>query len=257
MDELTALRLQIEWGADEAILDTPIDRLRGGTAPAEVLSPPTTTVLPSRIDAARTSTPGEAQELAGNATSLDTLRATVAAFQGCTLRDTAAHTVLPEGQLTARLILIGEAPSADDDRAGRAFSGGQGQFLDKALSGIGLDRDELLIAPLLPWRPPGDRPPSPSELAICLPFLWRLLTLASGRRALVLGPVATRAVLGPSRRVRRGTWVELDIPNRSTKLIVLPSVSLAQTKRTPAMKRELWSDLKRMYRALNAEIAQK
>ena len=249
--------MQIEWGADEAILEEPLDRLRplGATRRSDVIARPEGPKQSRALGSSAAALTPAPQRVA-SATTLDELRAAITAFTGCPLRDSAAHTILPEGDLTARLILIGEAPSADDDRAGRVIAGPLGEFLDKALSTVDLTRDDLLIAPLLPWRPPGDRPPSPSELALCLPFLWRLLALATSPYALILGPVATRALLG-AQRVKRGTWVDLPISERSHSIKVLASVSLAQTRRTPTMKRELWTDLRKIYHRLNHNITRK
>ncbi len=206
---------------------------------------------------ANAATADQAQQAAKAAGTLDALRAAISGFTGCAVRDTAANTILPEGDLGARLILISESPTANDDRAGRIFASTEGEFLEKALASIGLARADCLIAPLLPWRPPGDRPPSQSELAVCLPFLWRLLALAKGQHALVLGPVATKALIGASKRLKRGAWSKIDVPDRSGMLDILASVSIAQTKRTPAMKRELWTDLRQMYRAIHPNITQK
>jgi uracil-DNA glycosylase len=191
-----------------------------------------------------------------SATTLDELRTAITAFTGCPLRDSAAHTILPEGTITARLVLIGEAPSGDDDRAGRVFAGPLGEFLNEALATIKLTRNDLLIAPLLPWRPPGDRPPSPTELTLCLPFLRRLLALATSPYALILGPVATRALLG-GKRVKRGTWIDLSVPERSSSVNIITSASLPQIKRTPGLKREFWADLRKIYHTLYSNITRK
>lgn len=255
--------MQIEWGADEAIREQPLDRLRPLSTPSGNPPPPVMVGLDPAIYAPVVERRGgpaitrtAAEPASSSAANLDELRAAIIAFTGCPLRDSAAHTILPEGNVTARLILIGEAPSAEDDRVGKPFAGPLGDFLDKALATVHLTRDDLLIAPLLPWRPPGDRPPSPSELALCLPFLWRLLALATSPYALILGPVATRALLG-AKRVKRGTPTELAIAGRSDTIKILPSASLSQIKRTPAMKREFWADLRKIHRAIGVNITRK
>lgn len=249
IDMLAALRLQIEWGADEAIGDTPFNRL---TAPASAApvpparpQPTPAVARPIRADAA-----AQARELAESARTLPELCAAIEAFSLCPLRDTAAHTVLPAGALDAPLILIGDAPSAADDTAGQLYSGDVGAFLDRVLDSAGLARAGLLLVPLLPWRPPGDRPPSTSELAACLPFLQRLLTLSVAQSALALSPVSTRALFGPDRRVRRGAWTTLALAGRAGPLNVLPSVSISQARTNSGMKRELWSHIRRLMRVL-------
>jgi uracil-DNA glycosylase family 4 len=255
--------LQIEWGADEAILDQPLDRLRPRVRPRPVTTfeapapvPEVNPAFHAPTAPRRAVTPITPEPIpAGSAATLDELRAAISAFTGCPLRDSAAHTILPEGDATARLIVVGEAPSADDDRAGRVFAGPLGEFLDRTLATIELTREDLLLTPLLPWRPPGDRPPSPGELSLCLPFLWRLLALATSPYAFILGPVATRALAG-AKRVKRGTWTELPVEKRSDSIKILASANLSQVKRTPAMKREFWSDLRKIYQALNESITE-
>ena len=248
VDMLAALRLQIEWGADEAIVDAPHNRLTVPPSGAPALPPrpqPTAAARPIRADAA-----AKAKELAEAASTLPELCEAIQAFTLCPLRDTAAHTVLPIGPLEAPLILVGDAPNAPDDAAGQFYSGAIGEFLDRVLNSAGLTRAGLLIVPLLPWRPPGDRPPSTSELAACRPFLERLIALAPAQHALVLSPVATRALFGPDRRIRRGAWTELAIAGRARPLNVLPSVSVSQARTNGGMKRELWACIRRLMRVL-------
>lgn len=255
MDALTALRLQIEWGADEAITDAAHDWLKA-TAPVPAKAPsPRPAAKTAVLPAIRAEAAAEAQRLADAADSLPALLQVIQDFTLCPLRDTAAHTVLPAGALEAPLILIGDAPSAADDAAGQIGSGDLGAFLDRVLDSIGLSRAGLLLLPLLPWRPPGDRPPSASELAVCLPFLRRILSLASAPHAFVPSPVAIRALFGPKRRIRRGTWTTLDLPGRAAPLNVLPSVSVSQARTNAGMKRELWADLRKLRKELSQYLA--
>ena len=224
MDDLAALRLQFEWGADEALEEAPVDRLRAAPPPPSVRSaaqPPAPRErapnTPSPAERGRVgegapptrATPAErALQAATGARSLPALRDAIASFDGCALRDTAGHLVFAEGDPAADLLLIGDPPGAAEDRSGTPFAGPAGALLDQMLASVGLGRSELLLAPLIPWRPPGDRPPSAAELAICLPFLARLVALSEPRRLVLFGPLAARAILAPSRRRPRGTWVE-------------------------------------------------
>lgn len=249
-DMLTALRLQIEWGADEAIGELARDRVSMPAATAST-PPPRTHPTPAVPRPIRADAAARACELAETARTLPELCQAIEAFTLCPLRDTAAHTVLPAGPLDAPLILIGDAPSAPDDAAGQFYSGEIGAFLDRVLDSAGLTRAGLLLVPLLPWRPPGDRPPGASELATCLPFLQRLLGLATAQHALALSPVATRALFGPDRRVRRGAWTPLEVPGRETPVNILPSVSISQAHTNSGMKRELWADIRRIMRVLH------
>src|SRR5262249_31999100 len=134
----------------------------------------------------RTTTAERAVQIAAAATTLEALRSAIAEFDGCALRDTASHLVFAEGDPAADLPLIGETPGADEDRGGAPFAGPGGAYLDRMLASIGLERSQLMVAPLIPWRPPGDRPPNPAELSLCLPFLHRLIALVGPRRVVLL-----------------------------------------------------------------------
>lgn len=262
-ERLAALRLQIEWGADEALEDAPVNRLRVGTPasgwPAAFVSaavspaapPPARPaaapgLAPAAVGAAR------AEQAAAAANDLAALRATIADFDGCALRDTATNLVFAEGDASAGLLLIGDVPGMDEDRSGQPFAGAAGAWLDRMLASIHLSRGEALLSPLIPWRPPGDRPPSAAELAVCLPFLWRLIVLSRPRHIVLFGPLAARALLpaGPRRRPR-GAWLELPVAGLAAPVPTLASASLAAVMQTPARRREAWADLRCLSRALH------
>jgi uracil-DNA glycosylase len=209
-------------------------------------------VPPSRTAAAE-----RALQAATSATTLEALRAAIAGFDGCALRDTASNLVFAEGDPAAGLLLIGDAPGAAEDRSGKPFAGPAGDYLDRMLASIGLQRDTLLLAPLIPWRPPGDRPPSAAELAICLPFLYRLIALSQPRRLVVFGALPIRAVLGQSgnRRRARGAWQEVGIPGLPAPLPMLPTFSPAALMRNPGDRRAAWADLRLLRRTLDSDAA--
>lgn len=196
-------------------------------------------------------------QVAAGAGTLEELRAAIAAFDGCVLRDTASHLVFAQGDPAARLMLIGEAPGADDDRSGKAFAGAAGEYLDRMLAAISLSRAQLLLAPLIPWRPPGDRPPSAAELAICLPFLYRLIALVAPRRLLIMGLLPARSLLPRvnARRRPRGEWVEVAIPGTSLVLPALPTFSAAELMKAPENRRGAWDDLRLLRRTLDEDAA--
>lgn len=263
MDDFTALRLQIEWGADEALDAEPFNRLRPMPAPT---APPVRDETPAASAAstetanapAVRATPAErALQAASAATSLDALRAAVAGFDGCMLRDTASNLVFAEGDPAAGLLLIGDAPGAAEDRAGTPFAGPGGAYLDRMLASIALTREQLLLTSLIPWRPPGDRPPSSAELTLCLPFLFRLIALAAPRRLVLLGSLPARTLLGPggARRRARGSWQEAAIAGASGTLPVLPTFSPSELMRNPADRRAAWADLRLLRRTLDADAA--
>jgi uracil-DNA glycosylase len=259
MDDLAALRLQIEWGADEALEDAPVNRLGAiRTLPREVERDAPSRAATAGVGVPSSRTAAErAAECAAGATTLDELREVIAAFDGCGLHDTASHLVFAAGDPSAALLLIGDPPGAPEDRSGAPFAGPGGDYLDRMLASIGLARGDLLLTPLIPWRPPGDRPPSQAELAICLPFLHRLIALAVPRRLLLLGPLAARALLAQaaSRRRPRGAWMELAVPGTSLVLPALPTFSPAELMRSPKDRRAAWADLRLLRRTLDAEVS--
>lgn len=262
---IAALRLQLDWGADEALADLPLDRtkapaagpsaspLRGGeetvAAPHPPIAPPDDRSSP-RLGAFAPAVPGsaaaKASELAASAVDLRSLRAAVAAFEQCGLRETATNLVFAATPERARVMLVGDVPGADDDRTGRPFAGPQGAFLDGLLGSIGLDRATVRLAMLLPWRPPGGRPPSDTEIRVCLPFLHRQIALTAPSYLLLTnGPAVAALVGGPGRRSRRNqapAFIEVTIPECATiPALILPSLSMM--KRSGAAKRDAWSVL--------------
>lgn len=198
-----------------------------------------------------------AADLAAAATTLDELRAALAAFEGCPLKASATNLVFADGTPDARLVLIGEAPGAEEDRAGLPFVGPSGRLLDKMLASIGLDRREVRITNVLPWRPPGNRTPTDQEVAACLPFLLRQLALVGPRRLLLLGRLAVRALTGNEQSMRRlrGHWLEVAVPGLVQPIPALATYHPAYLLRTPSAKREAWADFLLLRRALEEDAA--
>jgi DNA polymerase len=251
MDALALLRLQMEWGADEALEEAPIDRLRPA-APRP--APPRPVAAPAMAAASRPMAAPLAAPVAEAAT-LAALRAAMAAFDGCALRATASNLVFADGNPDAGLLVIGDAPADADDRSGRAFDGPAGAYLDRMLASIGLDRTKALLTPLVPWRPPGGRPPTAAEIGACLPFLHRLIILTAPRRALLLGTLAQRSILGAAPRRRTGAWLAATVPGRADPLPALALPSPDGLMQRPAGRREAWADLRLLRRTLDDEIA--
>lgn len=268
MDALALLKLQIAWGADEALEPDPIDRLRARSSGTTDSSPPGSTLVatppalrrPAPIPvapglaAARNGQVALAREVANAAADLPALRAAIAGFEGCSLRDTATHLVFAEGDASTGLVIVGEVPNAEEDRAGHPFAGRPGQLLDRMLDSIGLDRGRVLLVPLIPWRPPGDRPPSDLELAICKPFLERLLVLARPARLLLMGSRPTKLLAGITIRANAG-WQDIAIATeRSGDPVPMlamrhPSYLLSH----PTARRESWSALLLLRRTLDLD----
>lgn len=238
--DLAALAWQVEMGADEAICDAPVDRFTAAAAPVRRRS---RTVAPVAevVQAA-----GAAPEvLAAACGSLEALRAAMAGFEGCALKRGARNLVFCDGDPAARVMIIGEAPGGEEDRAGRPFVGRSGQLLDRMLGAIGLSRraeapeDAVYITNLLPWRPPQNRDPSADEVAMMLPFLFRHIELADPEMIVLTGNASTRAVLDTTAGITRmrGTWTEW----RGRP--VLPMFHPAALLRNGALKKAAWADL--------------
>jgi uracil-DNA glycosylase family 4 len=254
-DAYALLRLQVEWGVDEAIDVDPIDRLRPVEAsPAPRLAPRAERPNETRVAEPPKGTPGErALAAAGQAATLDDLRAALAGFDGCALRDTASHLVFAEGDPASTTLIIGEPPGREEDRGGHPFAGPDGQLLDQMLGSISLTRAELMVTPLLPWRPPGGRPASPAEIALCLPFLHRLIVLLKPRRIVLFGGTAARALLPqtPNRRRNPRGWVELNIPGMHAALPALALPGLTELLKNPLLRRDAWAGLRLLRRTLD------
>jgi DNA polymerase len=242
-EALTLLALQLAWGADEGLSAAAVDR---SAAPAvfETAAPMPAAPLPAAGPAARLAAT-QAAALAAGCRTLAELRAAIAGFEGCALKDTATTLVFSDGNPAARIMLVGEAPGAEEDRAGLPFVGASGQLLDRMLASIGLDRTKVLITNILPWRPPGNRTPSETEIAVCLPFVMRHVALVAPDVLLLLGATAVRAMTGNTQGIRRvrGQWQSLVVPGLDRPLPCLPTYHPAYLLRTPLAKREAWADL--------------
>jgi DNA polymerase len=273
---LGLLRLQAEWGADECLATSPLDRFdaprpgaslrpAGGAAARAAAAahaagpdgpqgaratPAARPALPLSPDASR------AASLAASAASLEALRAAIAGFDGSPLKETATNLVFADGVPGAPTMLIGEAPGAEEDRLGRPFVGASGQLLDRMLASVGLSRERnVYVTNILPWRPPGNRTPTDAEIALFLPFVHRHIALARPARVLLLGGVAAKALLGAREGITRlrGKWARL--PPEAGGLPALPTLHPAYLLRMPAAKREAWADLLLLRRALDEAAA--
>lgn len=256
---LAALRWLVEAGADEAIGTEPIDRYaasaRTQEAPRPTIEsvelpahparpalavpvlPPATLPLSSRDGAI------VARHAASLCQSLAELRDAITAFEGCALKKTATNLVFADGNPSAPIMFIGEAPGRDEDLRGLPFVGRSGQLLDRMLATIGLDRTGMYITNVLPWRPPGNRAPTAAEIAACLPFLERHIALTRPDVLVFLGGIAAKALLGVTDGIMRlrGRWLTYAVDGR--EIPALPMFHPAFLLRQPARKREAWRDL--------------
>jgi uracil-DNA glycosylase family 4 len=191
-----------------------------------------------------------AREAARNATTLDELRALLTDFEGCALRATATQLVFADGNPQSRVMFIGEAPGYDEDIAGRPFVGRSGKLLDRMMAAIGLDRTSSYIANVVPWRPPGNRTPTPQETAICLPFIRRQIELADPEILVCLGGPAMQTLLGIKDGITRsrGRWFSYDTGRREIR--ALATFHPAFLLRSPLQKRFAWRDFLALKKAL-------
>ncbi len=211
---------------------------------------PRPSTAPRRALLAADAAIGAAKSAAAAAGTLDELRAAVEAFGGCALKETATNTVFADGAARARVMFIGEAPGAEEDRIGKPFVGASGQLLDRMLSWIGLTRQEnAYITNILFWRPPGNRDPSSEEIALCLPFVHRHIELLNPAILVMLGGPSAKSLLGRTDGITRmrGRWFEFRTPSmverKTAPIAALPLFHPAYLLRQPAQKREAWRDL--------------
>ncbi len=284
------LSFQVSAGADEAIEERPLDRYKASlafpaakTAPAQLSEAPLTQVQPAAPVVKAASPPAalrpatkpapkpataapaplpksaaaaSARELANAAKSLDELVEALAAFDGCALKKTATNLVFGDGNPEARIMFVGEAPGADEDRAGKPFVGVSGQLLDRMLGMIGLDRTRFYITNIIYWRPPGNRTPTADEIAACLPFVLRHIVLVGPKILVLAGGTAARALLppGPGITRLRGRWFDLAVPGCDTPIPTLPIFHPSFLLRAPERKREAWRDLLALRARLDAML---
>jgi uracil-DNA glycosylase len=191
-----------------------------------------------------------AREAAKTARTLYELRVLLEAFEGCMLRATATQLVFAAGNPQARVMFVGEAPGRDEDISGTPFVGRSGQLLDRMMAAIGLDRTSAYIANVVPWRPPGNRTPTPQETAICLPFIRRQIELANPDTLVCLGQPATQTLLGTREGITRtrGRWFKFDTGSREIR--AMATYHPAFLLRSPLQKRLAWRDFLALKKAL-------
>ena len=211
------------------------------------LTPPVTpAVVTAQINPAapQNSAAGDSATLAKTATTLDELAAALESFEGCGLKKTAKSTVFSDGVSSARIMLVGEAPGQDEDRTGKPFVGRSGQLLDAMMATIGLSRaDNLYIANVIPWRPPGNRAPSVDELETCKPFIMRQIELVAPEIIVLVGGTSAKTLLNTETGITRlrGKWQTLEIGGRD--IPALPFFHPAYVLRRPETKIDVWRDL--------------
>jgi DNA polymerase len=263
------LAFYLEAGVDTPVGEAPVDNF----GVAEAAPPPARAakavandqnaravaaqpVPPARVPSGELVAPDiavmAAREAAKNAATLDALRGILEKFEGCALRKTAKQLVFADGNPQAKVMFVGEAPGRDEDIEGLPFVGRSGKLLDRMMAAIGLDRRSAYIANIIPWRPPGNRTPTPQEAAICLPFILRQIELADPDILVCLGGPSMQALLGVKDGIRktRGRWFTFHTGTREIRAI--PTFHPAYLLRSPLEKRFAWRDFLAIKKALGA-----
>jgi len=257
-DLAALLRWYVEQGLDETIGEVAIDRF-ALPPPVVVAAPAAPTPVP-RTPTAALPTPApvrapiplespqlveDARTLAEGCATLAELEAAVRGFEGCALKRTAKNTVFADGTPGADVMIVGEAPGADEDRLGKPFAGVSGQLMDRMMQAIGLTREGgFYITNILFWRPPGNRTPTLAEQGMCLAFTRRHIELARPKLLILAGGTAAKAVLDTTEGIMRlrGKWASVRLAD-GTEIPAMPTFHPAYLLRTPASKRQSWLDL--------------
>ncbi|MBT5263214.1 MAG: uracil-DNA glycosylase [Rhodospirillaceae bacterium] len=278
-----------EAGVDEALVDTPVDRFEAITASVvpRPSDPPIARQAPPPLggrgpvgsgpvgsgpvgsgpvgngpvgngpvgNGPAGGVPGEmqARELAQSASNLDELRQALATFDGCELKTTAMNLVFGEGDPNADVMFIGEAPGADEDRSGRPFVGVSGQLLDRMIGSVGLKREEVYITNILPWRPPGNRQPTPGEIAVCMPFIERHIALIEPKVLVCVGGTSGKTLLRRKEGIMRlrGRWFQYSADNAAETIATLAIFHPSFLLRQPARKADAWHDMQSLKKHLD------
>jgi uracil-DNA glycosylase family 4 len=257
------LSFYLEAGVDCALGEEPVNRLADpdlAPAPAPREAPPAPVARPmpaaqmlsglAEAPPAPDAAIASAREAARTAPTLDALRELMEKFDGCALKSTASRLVFADGNPKSRVMFVGEAPGRDEDIEGLPFVGRSGKLLDRMIAAIGLDRSKVYIANVIPWRPPGNRTPTPQETQICLPFIQRQIELVDPDVLVTLGNPSTQTLLATREGIMRsrGKWFDYDTGTRTIR--ALATFHPAYLLRSPSYKRMSWQDLRAIAKVL-------
>lgn len=245
------LQWLIRMGVDEIIAETPLNRLKTAPVTGEstrIITPPSVNVVPQTVPAANDTALQTAVTLATGAQTIAALKQALDQFDACSLKKTAAHTVFAKGNPSAKLMIIGDVPEAQEDKTGEPFAGESGALLEKMMAAIGLNMmTDCYMSVLIPWRAPGSRKPTPAEIAVCLPFLKRHIELVHPDMLLLFGGLTSGALLGiDSLSKARGTWHNYVPEQVQAPIPCLVTFSPTYLLKNTAQKKHAWEDLKRL-----------
>jgi uracil-DNA glycosylase len=260
-DLASLLKWYVEQGLDETIGEEAIDRFALAAQPTTAVAPDAPAATPTPFRPAAPPSPAaaprapvplespqvveDARTLAASCATIADLEAAIRSFEGCALKRTAKNTVFADGNPSAPVMIIGEAPGADEDRLGKPFVGVSGQLMDRMMEAIGIKRgDGFYITNILFWRPPGNRTPTLAEQAMCLAFTRRHLELVRPKLLILAGGTAAKAVLDTAEGIMRlrGKWTSVRLDD-GTEIPTMPTFHPAYLLRTPASKRQSWIDM--------------
>jgi uracil-DNA glycosylase family 4 len=260
-EELASLlKWYVDQGVDEAIGEEPIDRFALVAQPAAAAVAAATPAAPTPLRPAAASPAAaprapvplespqmveDARALAAACSTIAELEAAIRSFEGCALKRTAKNTVFADGNPGAPVMIVGEAPGADEDRLGKPFVGVSGQLMDRMMNAIGLTRgDGFYITNILFWRPPGNRTPTLAEQAMCIAFTRRHIELARPKLLVLAGATSAKAILDTADGINklRGRWTSVQLGD-GTDVPTMPTFHPAYLLRSPASKRQSWADM--------------
>lgn len=258
-----ALEFLVDAGVTTALMDEPNNRFREISAPV-ILSDSEESQKPQRDYSSATPPQNdkninalkmyadiitEAEKLASACETLNDLKSAIQNFDGLSLKKTATHIVFADGNPESKIMVIGDTPHTADDRNGKPFTDVDGQLLDKIFACIHHDRTNLYLTNILNWRPPGNRTPTPEEIALSAPFLKRHIELINPDMIVCLGGVPAQILLGSKESISRLRGKFHDY-NDTTKLVATyhPSSLL----KTPLQKKKVWEDMVMIQEHLDA-----
>lgn len=261
---ITALEWYVDHGVDIAVQDEVFDRTVMPAVPSAQQT--VQSLVQSMASAPQVAAPAflgksdayeEAVKLAKAANTLEELQKTIQEFDGIALKKTASNMVFADGNPKADIMLIGEAPGADEDRIGKPFMGQSGQLLDRILKSIDLDRNAedaskaVYLSNVVSWRPPGNRTPAPAEIEVSLPFIERHIQLIEPKMIVLCGGIAAQSLLGNSQSISklRKAWHDYLPQTQALKTAEgkgIPAIATYHPSyllRTPQQKKAVWADM--------------
>lgn len=221
------------------------DDIMTGSLPTDLIKDPIQTLRKKKTDSMPPNQADSIRELVRGANTLAELQQMLERFDGCELKKTANRTVFGDGNPESKIMLIGEAPGADEDREGLPFVGASGKLLDQMFQHIGLTRANYYITNIIPWRPPGNRNPTQEEIEMCMPFVERRIELIQPKVIVMIGGVSAKSILNVTTGITsiRGHWYGYKTPSMDEKLEAYAVYHPSYLLRSPGQKRVVWHDL--------------